>query len=116
MSKLQFENAVVLITGAASGTGKAVASAFAAQGAKLVIADVAAGARATVDELRSRGGEALFVETDVSNAASVEALVTSVLQNHGRIDVAFNNAGILPATAPLAEMPNDEFDASSQWT
>lgn len=107
---LDYTGKVVLITGAASGIGRATAAAFGAQGAKVVIGDVSQGAADTVSQLQQAGHEALFVPTDVSDPASVEALVKATVDTFGRLDCAFNNAGILPPTAPLAEMSVEDFD------
>jgi NAD(P)-dependent dehydrogenase (short-subunit alcohol dehydrogenase family) len=105
-----FDGKVVLITGAASGIGRATALAFAERGAKLVIGDVSKGAEETVAQIRAAGGVAEFVTTDVSDGASVAALVAAAVSAYGRIDVAFNNAGILPPTAPFADMEEADFD------
>lgn len=86
---------VVLVTGGGSGIGRAVARACAREGAAVVVSDVDAAAGAAVaDELKAAGGAASFAETDVSQSAQVEALVAQVLERHGRIDGAVNNAGI----------------------
>lgn len=107
---LDYTGKVVLITGAASGIGRATALAFAQQGAKLVIGDVSDGAKETAEQIKANGGEALFVHTNVADSASVQALMTTAVDRFGKIDAAFNNAGILPRTAPVAEMAEEEFD------
>ena len=86
---------IALVTGASSGIGRATALAFAREGAKVVAADVTvAGGEETVRLIQAAGGEAIFVKTDVSKAAEVEALIKKVVQTYGRLDCAFNNAGI----------------------
>lgn len=107
---LDYTGKVVLITGAASGIGRATALAFAEQGARLVIGDVGEGARDTVEQIKAMGSEAIFVHADVSNSASVQALVNAAVKTYGRIDAAFNNAGILPPTADFADMKEEDFD------
>ncbi|MGF6919443.1 SDR family NAD(P)-dependent oxidoreductase [Paraburkholderia sp. 40] len=107
---LDYTDKVVLITGGATGIGQATAKAFAGQGAKVVIGDVNEGATETVAQIKRAGGEALFVRTDVSDPASVEALVKATVDTYGRLDCAFNNAGILPTATPLAEMSVADFD------
>jgi NAD(P)-dependent dehydrogenase (short-subunit alcohol dehydrogenase family) len=101
---------VVLITGAATGIGRATALAFAACGAKLVIGDVSDAAAETVEEIKAGGGKALYLKTDVSDAASVQELVNAAVSTFGRLDAAFNNAGILPPTADFADMSEEDFD------
>jgi NAD(P)-dependent dehydrogenase (short-subunit alcohol dehydrogenase family) len=91
----QMEGKVALVTGAASGIGRATALAFARQGAKVVVADIAVeGGEATVDMIKKDGGEAVFVKTDVSKEAEVEALINKAIETYGRLDYAHNNAGI----------------------
>jgi NAD(P)-dependent dehydrogenase (short-subunit alcohol dehydrogenase family) len=107
---MNYTGKVVLITGAASGIGRATALAFARQGAKICIGDVSAGAGETVEMIKKDGGEAHFVKTDVTQAASVEALVRSTMERFGALDCAFNNSGILPPTKPLAETEDSDFD------
>ncbi len=107
---LNYAGKVVLITGASSGIGRATAIAFASHGAKVVIGDVGEGATETVEQIRAQSGEAHFFHTDVSDAKSVEALVDRAVELYGHIDVAFNNAGVLPPTADFADMEEADFD------
>jgi NAD(P)-dependent dehydrogenase (short-subunit alcohol dehydrogenase family) len=86
---------VALVTGGASGIGRATALTFAREGAKLVIADVhEEGGRQTVHMITENGREALFVHTDVTQATAVEALISKTVETYGRLDCAHNNAGI----------------------
>lgn len=107
---LQFTDKVVLITGGATGIGRAGAVAFARQGATVVVGDVDARAAETIDLLEAEGGHGLFVHTDVSDAESVRSLVDQTTATFGRLDAAWNNAGVLPATKPLHEMTEDEWE------
>src|SRR5262245_21568880 len=91
----RLEGRVALVTGGGSGIGRASALAFAREGAKVVIADVsAAGGEATVGLSREAEGEAIFVKADVSQATEVERMVSQAMESYGRLDCAFNNAGI----------------------
>lgn len=91
----QFEDKVALVTGGNSGIGRASAVRFAQEGAKVVIADrrVEEGEQ-VAHEIRDTGGDAIFVRTDVSSADDVEALIAKTLEAFGRLDCAFNNAGV----------------------
>lgn len=105
----EFNDKVVLITGGSTGIGRAAATAFARDGAKLVLADVNAEVgEAFATELRKAGSEALFVRTDVSRAEDCEAMVARTLETFGRLDVAFNNAGI--SDAPQTATPEYSLD------
>jgi NAD(P)-dependent dehydrogenase (short-subunit alcohol dehydrogenase family) len=95
---------VALITGAASGIGRATSILFGEQGAKLVLADVDdAGSEETARFLSERGGEVFHVHCDVTDPAQVEALIAAAVERYGRLDCAFNNAGIGGASAPVAD-------------
>lgn len=101
----QFEKKCILITGGSTGIGRATALAFAAAGGHIVIGDVnAADGVAVVETIKAGGGDALFVPTDVSDSGAVQALVKAAVETFGKIDVAFNNAGISGEAAPLHEM------------
>ena len=100
-----------IITGAASGIGRATALIFAREGARLILADVSAdGGEETAKLVRDRGGEARFVRCDVSKAADTEAMVTAAVKAYGRLDCAFNNAGIGGAQCKTADYEEAEFD------
>ncbi|MES2105248.1 MAG: SDR family oxidoreductase [Pseudomonadota bacterium] len=111
MSDLNFKDKSVLVTGAASGIGRAAALAFARAGAKVTVSDVAvAGAEQTVAAILTAGGIADFIRADISKAAEVEALIAGIVARHGRLDCAFNNAGIEIEHLPLADSDEDSFD------
>ncbi|ELZ23597.1 short-chain dehydrogenase/reductase SDR [Halosimplex carlsbadense 2-9-1] len=85
-----------LVTGAGSGIGRASALRFAEEGANVVVADIDVdGGRETVELIEDAGGDAVFVEVDVSDTASVERMVEATVETYGRLDFAHNNAGIL---------------------
>ena len=95
---------VGLVTGGASGIGRATALAMAAAGAKVLIADVdEAGGAAVAREVCEGGGEAVFLRTDVAVAADINAMVERALSTFGGLDAAFNNAGVEGDQAPLPE-------------
>lgn len=101
---------VIIITGATSGIGAATAIEAAREGAKVVLAArrEAEGA-ALVDRIRAGGGQALFVRTDVGQPSDIEALVERTLEEHGRLDGAFNNAGTPGPIAPFVDIDPDEY-------
>jgi NAD(P)-dependent dehydrogenase (short-subunit alcohol dehydrogenase family) len=105
-----FTDQVVVITGAATGIGRATALEFATHGARVVIGDVDPRAEETVGLIRQAGCEAIFVRTNVSDDADVQGLVKAAVDNYGRLDVAFNNAGILPPTGALLEQTLDDWN------
>ena len=94
---MRLEDKVAIITGAGSGMGRVAAQMFAAEGAKVVVAeyDEKAGAE-TADLVRGAGGEATFVQTDVSSEADAAAMVAAAKDRYGRVDVLYNNAGVMP--------------------
>jgi NAD(P)-dependent dehydrogenase (short-subunit alcohol dehydrogenase family) len=101
---------VVLVTGGATGIGRATALVFATHGAAVVIADIDARGGDTVALIEQAGGRAAFIETDVTVAAQVERAVTECVDRFGGLHAAFNNAGVLPPTAPLVQMPEADWD------
>jgi NAD(P)-dependent dehydrogenase (short-subunit alcohol dehydrogenase family) len=101
----QFAQEVALITGGGSGIGRATALLFADEGAKVVIADLNVdGSHETIQQIQARGGDAIFIRTDVSRPAEVKEMVEKTVEAYGRLDYAFNNAGI---TGPLGVAPVD---------
>ena len=102
---------VALVTGAGSGIGRATALACVREGANVVAADIVKeGGEETVSMIKDGGGEATFVQTNVTQAADVEALVAAAVAAYGRIDCAHNNAGIEGMLATTADYPEDDWD------
>jgi NAD(P)-dependent dehydrogenase (short-subunit alcohol dehydrogenase family) len=106
-----FEDKVALVTGGSSGIGRATALAFARAGARVVIADIAEdGGEETSELIKATGGAAMFIRTDVSKAADVATLIRAAVSTYGRLDYAFNNAGIDGDTAPTADGSEANWD------
>jgi A-factor type gamma-butyrolactone 1'-reductase (1S-forming) len=104
------EGKVAVITGAAGGIGRASALTFAREGAKVVLADRAESELSeTARQVSEAGGDAVIIPTDVTRREDVVALVALALERHGRLDCAFNNAGIPGGMAPFAELDDAQF-------
>lgn len=116
--KPRFEGKVALITGAASGQGRAAALLFAEEGARVVVSDVNGdGAEEVAGEIKGSGGEAVAVATDVSREVEVKAMIEATIEAFGRLDVLFNNAGVGYSAADrftmasVVETPEEDWDA-----
>ncbi|WP_213957699.1 MULTISPECIES: SDR family oxidoreductase [unclassified Variovorax] len=106
-----FRGKAVLITGAGGGIGRATALAFARAGARLMLTDIgAAASEETASLARAEGGEAMFLQVDVSREAEVAAMVAATVAAYGRLDCAFNNAGIEIETSRITECDEAVFD------
>ncbi len=107
----ELQDKVALVTGGTSGIGRDAAVLFAKSGAKVVVAGRReAEGKETVEMIRAAGGDGLFVKTDVSKAAEVEALVRKTVEKFGRLDVAFNNAGIEGNWVPITGQSEEDWD------
>jgi NAD(P)-dependent dehydrogenase (short-subunit alcohol dehydrogenase family) len=108
---LSFENKVALVTGASSGMGLATARAFAEAGAAVVLADVREDSvKAEAKRLGAGGHKAIAVRCDVTDDAQVEHMVNRTVAEFGRLDAAFNNAGVMARIAPTAESTREDWD------
>jgi NAD(P)-dependent dehydrogenase (short-subunit alcohol dehydrogenase family) len=107
---MKLENKVAIVTGAGKGIGSGIAKVFSQEGAKVVVVDWDEEAgKKTAEEIRQSGGDALFVNCDVSNEEQVKAMVQATLDKYGRIDVLVNNAGI-GVYLPVLEATSEDWD------
>jgi NAD(P)-dependent dehydrogenase (short-subunit alcohol dehydrogenase family) len=108
---MRLDNKVALITGAGSGIGRATAELFAKEGARVAVADYnPEGAQNTVRSITDKGGQAIFVQADVSKAADAERMVKTAIDTYGRLDILHNNAGIFVRPTPAHELTEDVWD------
>ena len=106
---MRLKNRVAIITGAASGIGKATALLFAEHGARVVVADIDIhGGNETVTEIQKVGNEAKFIKTDVTNIVDTQNVVAQTVDTYGKLDILFNNAGIA-MRLPVDELPEDDW-------
>ncbi len=106
---VRLKDKVAIITGAASGIGKATAKLFAEHGAKVVVADIDKdGGSQVVTQIQKGGNEAIFVETDVTLKVDTEQMVAQTVETYGKLDILFNNAGIA-MRLPVAELPEEDW-------
>jgi NAD(P)-dependent dehydrogenase (short-subunit alcohol dehydrogenase family) len=111
--RTELRGKVAIVTGGTSGIGRDTAVLFAKAGAKVVVAGRReAEGKETIDLIRAAGGDGLLVKTDVSRAADVRALVQKTVEKFGRLDVAFNNAGIEGSWSPIAEQSEEDWDST----
>jgi NAD(P)-dependent dehydrogenase (short-subunit alcohol dehydrogenase family) len=107
----ELEGKVALVTGGTSGIGRETAVLFAKTGARVVVAGRReTEGKETVEMVRAAGGDGLFVKTDVSKASEVEALIQTTTDRFGRLDVAFNNAGIEGVLTPIVRQSEEDWD------
>jgi NAD(P)-dependent dehydrogenase (short-subunit alcohol dehydrogenase family) len=106
-----FKGKVALVTGAGSGIGLTTAQAFAESGATVALADVdEAAIQAVVDELTAAGHKAIAIRCNVANEADVEQMIAKIVSTFGRLDAAFNNAGVMSPAVETADASGEEFE------
>ncbi len=106
----KMEEKVVVVTGAASGIGRATAILFAEEGAKVVVSDIAPeGGEETVSLIKNTGGEAIFIRTDISQSSEVEAMINKTVETFGKLNCAVNNAGMEAMPTPTADCAEEDF-------
>lgn len=105
-----YQNKIVLVTGGATGIGRAAAIAFAREGAAVMIGDVDERASETVKQIEEAGGRAAFQHADVCNRKQIAGLIAACVEQFGGLHAAFNNAGILPPPRPFHEVEEADFD------
>jgi len=104
-------NKIAVVTGAGSGIGRASSLKLASNGAKVVVVDFnKETGEETVSLIREQGGEGIFVQADVSKSEDVQKYVNTAVDTYGRIDVFFNNAGVIQKISPLTEIEDEEYD------
>lgn len=107
----EFDGKVAVVTGATSGIGRVTAIAFAREGAKVVVSGIVdSDGQETVRTITDAGGEAIYVHADVSKPGDVEALMAKAVETYGRLDFAYNNAGIEGSQAPIADYDVDDWN------
>ena len=109
--KYDFNKKVALVTGGAAGLGRVIASAFARQGAMVVVADInLAGAEETIRHIEGVGGRGISRRTDVTSEEDVRSLVAFAVERYGKLDFACNNAGVGSGQLPIIELPRERWD------
>lgn len=103
------DNKVVIVTGAGGGIGRATSLVLAAAGARLIVSDVMAAGEETAEAVTQAGGEARYVAADLASEAEIAALVAAAVDTYGRLDGAFNNAGVEQRNKPLADLTLQEW-------
>ncbi|MCM3024664.1 SDR family oxidoreductase [Heyndrickxia ginsengihumi] len=108
---MRLKDKVAIVTGAASGMGKAIAEGYAKEGAKVVVSDLnLEGAQAVAETIKASGAEAIAVQTNVASEEDVEQLFAETKKAFGKLDILVNNAGIMDGMEPVGEISNERWE------
>ncbi|MCM2677625.1 SDR family oxidoreductase [Alkalicoccobacillus plakortidis] len=108
---MQLENKVAIVTGAASGMGRAIAELYAKEGAKVVAADInQAGVEETVHTIKESGGQATAIRVDLAKREEAESMIDLAVETYGTLDILVNNAGIMDAFEPVGDITDEKWD------
>ncbi|KQL52633.1 3-ketoacyl-ACP reductase [Heyndrickxia shackletonii] len=108
---MKLENKVAVVTGAASGMGKAIAELYAKEGAKVIVADLnAEGAKAVADGITNNGGVALAIQANVAKLEDIENMIDTAVKEYGTLDILVNNAGIMDGFEPVGDINDERWD------
>ncbi|MUK88953.1 glucose 1-dehydrogenase [Ornithinibacillus sp. L9] len=108
---MRLEGKVAIVTGAASGMGKAIAELYAKEGAKVVLADLNLdGVESVSEEIKKNGGEAKAVKVNVADVADIENMIDAAVNEYGTLDILVNNAGVMDGFEPVGDIPDDKWD------
>ncbi|GAF12528.1 3-oxoacyl-[acyl-carrier protein] reductase [Bacillus sp. JCM 19045] len=108
---MELKNKVAIVTGAASGMGKAIATLYATQGASVIVADLnLAGAEETVRGITEAGGQATAVQINIAKRAEAESMIDLAVDTYGTLDILVNNAGIMDGFEPVGEITDEKWD------
>ena len=107
---MKLKEKAAIVTGAGSGIGRASAILFAKEGAKVVVADIdSRNGQETAETIMGRGGEAVFIQVDVTKAVGVQQMVDTAVEKYGQLNIIFNNAGILQELKPVESITEEEW-------
>lgn len=108
---MRLQDKVAVVTGAGSGMGKAIATLYAQEGAKVVVSDInEASAKAVVEDIKANGGEATFVVANVAKEEDIQNLIDTTVNTYGTVDILVNNAGIMDSMEPAGDIVDDKWE------
>ncbi|MFD1952974.1 SDR family oxidoreductase [Paenibacillus thailandensis] len=108
---MRLEGKVAIVTGAASGMGKAIAELYAKEGAKVVVSDLNIdGAKAVAEGIEANGGKAIAIKTNVADLNDINAMIDTAVNEYGTLDILVNNAGIMDNMAPIGDVSDERWD------